>query len=162
MSRSRSFSWSAALRQIRSDRIQYAPGERRAMLRQRAFAELSAKRALSSTYGAALIAVGSYNRRGIMRAAIASAKARREVTGDAWGACLSAALKGTWQAAKAAMLLEKLRDELKAGKARQPTQTTPKRPMSVTGELDHATSESISGKAALRCYSGPILPLNSD
>lgn len=55
------------------------------MLRQRAFAELSAKRALSSAYGAALITAGSYNRRGIMRAAIASAKARREVTGDTWG-----------------------------------------------------------------------------
>lgn len=37
-----------------------------------------------------------------MAAAIYSAQGRREVTGEAWSVCRSAALKGVWQAAKAA------------------------------------------------------------
>ena len=36
-----------------------------------------------------------------MRAAIRTAQARMEVTGDAWGVCMSYALKGAWAAAKA-------------------------------------------------------------
>ena len=44
---------------------------------------------------------GSFDRSAIMRAAIRSARARMEVTGDAWGVCLSYALTGAWAAAKA-------------------------------------------------------------
>jgi hypothetical protein len=44
---------------------------------------------------------GTLNRSAIMRAAILSAQARMEVTGDAWGVCMSYALKGAWAAAKA-------------------------------------------------------------
>ncbi|MCJ2104358.1 hypothetical protein MKK70_02955 [Methylobacterium sp. E-041] len=44
---------------------------------------------------------GTFNRSAIMRAAILSAQARMEVTGDAWGVCMSYALKGAWAAAKA-------------------------------------------------------------
>lgn len=120
----RSFSWSAALRQIRADRINYTPGERRAIFRQRAFAELATKHALNSDSAQALVSAGSYNRRGIMLAAIESARARREVTGEAWGTCLSAALKGTWRAAKAAMSAAKLREELQGSRLRQPTEDT--------------------------------------
>ncbi|MCJ2108236.1 hypothetical protein MKK70_23285 [Methylobacterium sp. E-041] len=43
---------------------------------------------------------GSFDRSAIMRAAILSAQARLEVTGDAWGVCMSYALKGAWAAAK--------------------------------------------------------------
>ena len=43
---------------------------------------------------------GSFDRSAIMRAAISSARARVEVTGDAWGVCMSYALKGAWAAAK--------------------------------------------------------------
>ncbi|MCJ2114990.1 hypothetical protein MKK64_27935 [Methylobacterium sp. E-025] len=43
---------------------------------------------------------GTFDRSAIMRAAIRSAQARMEVTGDAWGVCMSYALKGTWAAAK--------------------------------------------------------------
>ena len=35
-----------------------------------------------------------------MRAATRAAQARMEVTGDAWGVCMSYALKGAWAAAK--------------------------------------------------------------
>ena len=43
---------------------------------------------------------GVFDRSAIMRAAISSARARMEVTGDAWGVCMSYALKGAWAAAK--------------------------------------------------------------
>ncbi|WP_244030648.1 hypothetical protein [Methylobacterium sp. E-016] len=42
----------------------------------------------------------TFDRSAIMRAAIRSAQARMEVTGDAWGVCMSYALKGAWAAAK--------------------------------------------------------------
>lgn len=45
---------------------------------------------------------GTFDRSAIMRAAIRSAQVRMQVTGDAWGTCLSYALKGAWAAAKAA------------------------------------------------------------
>ena len=44
---------------------------------------------------------GTFDRSTIMRAAIRTAQARMEVTGDAWGVCMSYALKGAWAAAKA-------------------------------------------------------------
>jgi hypothetical protein len=44
---------------------------------------------------------GTFDRSAIMRAAVQSAKARAEVTGDAWGVCMSYALKGAWAVAKA-------------------------------------------------------------
>ena len=45
-----------------------------------------------------------HDRRAIMKAAIVAAQARKDVRSDAWGICLSAALTGTWQVAKAARL----------------------------------------------------------
>ncbi|TXM63982.1 hypothetical protein FV229_20340 [Methylobacterium sp. WL120] len=48
---------------------------------------------------------GVFDRSAIMRAAICSAQARMEVTGDAWGVCMSYALKGAWAAAKASRLV---------------------------------------------------------
>lgn len=51
-----------------------------------------------------LIAAGAFDRSAIMATACAAAKARQSLTGETWGACLSAALKGTWQVAKAARL----------------------------------------------------------
>jgi hypothetical protein len=48
---------------------------------------------------------GTFDRSAIMRAAILSAQARMEVTGDAWGVCISYALKGAWAAGKASRLV---------------------------------------------------------
>ena len=48
---------------------------------------------------------GTFDRSAIMRAAIRTAQARMEVTGDAWGVCMSYALKGAWAAAKASRLV---------------------------------------------------------
>ncbi|TXM66962.1 hypothetical protein FV226_22590 [Methylobacterium sp. WL12] len=48
---------------------------------------------------------GTFDRSAIMRAAIRAAQARMEVTGDAWGVCMSYALKGAWAAAKASRLV---------------------------------------------------------
>jgi len=98
-------SWSAAIRDIRADRIHLAPGERQAICRQQAFVEAAFRRAQSSRRVRPLVASGAYDRRAIMRSAVIAARARREVTGEAWLVCISAALKGTWQAAKAARLL---------------------------------------------------------
>ncbi|MCJ2042422.1 hypothetical protein MKK55_26240 [Methylobacterium sp. J-059] len=43
---------------------------------------------------------GTFDRSAIMRAAIRTAQARMDVTGDAWGVCMSYALKGAWAAAR--------------------------------------------------------------
>ena len=51
-----------------------------------------------------LVVAGQFDRSAIMRTACAVAKARQTMTGETWGACLSAALKGVWTLAKAARL----------------------------------------------------------
>lgn len=51
-----------------------------------------------------LAVAGQFDRSAIMLTACAAAKARQSVTGEAWGACLSAALKGAWILARAARL----------------------------------------------------------
>lgn len=98
MSARRSLSWSAALNDLRADRVHYAPGERAATFKANGYAKLAAN---SARY-LPLVIAGRFDRSAIMRAAIAAAQARRAVTGEAWGVCLSAALKGTWQVAKSA------------------------------------------------------------
>ena len=108
---SRTFSWSSALRQIRSNRIYLRPGERHALQRHRGFVEIAARRASAKDNCHTLLKGNSYDRRGIMRLAIVSARARREVAGETWSTCLSAALKGTWQAAKASRTAEVIRGE---------------------------------------------------
>lgn len=102
MSRPRTFSWSAALRDIHSDRIHFAPGERRRLLREQGFADLAFRRASQGVNSRSLLSGNSFDRRVIMLLAIESARARREVTGEPWRVCLSSALKGTWKAAKLA------------------------------------------------------------
>src|SRR5690349_17822671 len=102
MSYRRSLSWSAALRDLRADRITYDPEERRAYRRREIFAKIAADRARASARTRPLAISSGYDRRAIMTIAIISAKARRSVTGEPWNICLSAALKGTWQAAKEA------------------------------------------------------------
>ena len=100
----RSLSWAAAIRDIRADRIHFAPGNRQAALRQRTFADLAFRRAQASARFCPLLVSGAFDRRAIMRLAMAAAKARRAVTGEGWRICVSAALQGTWRAAKAARL----------------------------------------------------------
>lgn len=98
----RSLSWAAAIRDIRANRIHFAPGNRQAALRQRTFADLAFRRAQASARFCPLLVSGAFDRRAIMRLAVAAAKARRAVTGEGWRICVSAALQGTWQAAKVA------------------------------------------------------------
>src|SRR4051794_25838894 len=100
MSFRRSLSWSAALQGLRADRAKISSEERRAYSRREIFAKIAADRARASAHARPLALSSGYDRSAIMSAAIASAKARRTVTGEPWNICLSAALKGTWQAAK--------------------------------------------------------------
>lgn len=103
--RQRFISWTVAIRDIRADRIHFAPGDRQAALRQRAFADLAFRRAQSAARVCPLLVSGAFDRRAIMRLAVAAAKARQAATGDGWPVCVSAALQGTWRAAKAARLM---------------------------------------------------------
>ncbi|GJD86916.1 MULTISPECIES: hypothetical protein [Methylobacterium] len=91
---SRTLSWNSALRSLHADRQQFAPGERAAICRAATFAKLAATRARRDQGSRPLVVNGVYDRRAIMAAAIYSAQCRRQVTGEAWGMCLSAALKG--------------------------------------------------------------------
>ena len=104
MSFRRSISWTAALRDLRTDRAQISLNERRAHNRREAFIKIAIDRARLATRSSPFFVAGRYDRRAIMCTALATAKARRTITGDAWKLCLSAALKGTWQVAKIARL----------------------------------------------------------
>lgn len=110
----RMISWSAALRDIRADRDQSAPCQRQAYIRQQAFANLAASRAGAAGQARPLFAAGAYDLRVIMGVAIEAAKVRRAVTREAWSLCLSAALKGTWRAAKAARHKTMLQEQHRA------------------------------------------------
>lgn len=86
----------------RRDRPEVTAEARRAFNTERNAVKLateSAKR-FASTTAALVHRDGTFDRSAIMRAAIRSAQARMEVTGEAWGACMSYALKGAWAAAK--------------------------------------------------------------
>ena len=86
----------------RNDRPQLTAEARRAYTTARAaivVATDSAKR-FAATTAPLVNRDGTFDRSAIMRAAIRSAQARMEVTGDAWGVCMSIALKGAWAAAK--------------------------------------------------------------
>lgn len=82
--RQRLISWTAAIRDIRADRIHFAPGDRQAALRQRTFADLAFQRAQASARHCPLLASGGFDRSSIMRLAVAAAKARQAVTGEGW------------------------------------------------------------------------------
>lgn len=51
-----------------------------------------------------LVVSGAFDRSAIMATACAVAKARQGLTGETWGACLSAALRGVWTLARAERL----------------------------------------------------------
>jgi len=116
----RSLSWSAALRDIHADRIQLLPEERKARCRQRAFAKFAAQRASAMIRSFPLVNAGAYDRRAIISMATAAAKARRAITGEAWTLCISAALIGTWQAAKAVRMSVTLREQGRSERAQEP------------------------------------------
>ena len=102
MSCRRQISWTTATRDMRNDRVQIAPGQIGATLRANAYAKFTADRLRAAR--PVLMVAGRYDRAAIMKAAIQQAQNRRAVTGEAWGVCLSAALKGVWSVAKAARL----------------------------------------------------------
>lgn len=104
MSLQRSISWTAAIRDMRQDRTQVSTDDRRAINAARGYAKIAADRARISARTAPLVVAGRFDRSAIMKAAIVAARARRNATGEAWTVCLSAALTGTWQVAKAARL----------------------------------------------------------
>lgn len=101
MSATRTLHWSMAMRDLDAGRRAFKPGERTTIVRAAAFAKMAADRART---GAPLVVAGSYDRRAIMAAAVKAAQARRLVSGEPWGVCLSAALKGVWQVAKTSRL----------------------------------------------------------
>lgn len=101
MASRRSISWFCALQSLRADREQTSPGERRIRLQAAAFAKLAFHRAQAAASVCPMVVSGAYDRQAIMRLAAVAAKARRTATGETWRICISAALQGTWAAAKA-------------------------------------------------------------
>jgi hypothetical protein len=143
----RSLSWSAALRDIRADRIQFTRDERNAHCRQRAFAKLAAERAGALSRICPLVKAGAYDRRAIMCAAIAAAKARRAVSGDAWSLCISAALSGTWQAAKAARRTATARERERAEDREKASRRDNSQPLGPEGEGSAADFGGVSSQS---------------
>lgn len=95
----RALSWSQAMYGLDASRRAFKQGERTAVARTAVFSKLAADRARTS---ATLVIAGSYDRRAVLTTAIAAARCRRACSGETWGVCLSAALKGVWRAARAA------------------------------------------------------------
>ena len=106
-------SWTAALHDIRADRTYFAPDGRQKHCRQQAFENLAASRASTAGRTRPLFTAGAYDLRVIMSVAIEAATARRAVTNEAWSICLSAALKGTWRAAKSARHRARLQEQFR-------------------------------------------------
>lgn len=102
MTHRRQISWSSAVQALRTDRASNTG--LRAHLTAKDFAKIAADRARLLARTTPLVVAGKSDRSAIMNAAIVAAQARRSVTGEAWGVCLSAALKGTWAVAKSARL----------------------------------------------------------
>jgi hypothetical protein len=98
MAFSRKINWTAAMRDIRSDRTApVAPGFLATRSLERARLDRLAKEAASVPFAVA----GSYDRSAIMKAAIASARAHRAKGNKApWQQLMASALKFAWIAAK--------------------------------------------------------------
>ena len=95
-SRSRSFSWSSALRTIKSDRAPVVPG-------------LLAARGLASAYSRSLrtpLVIRSaehapkFDRAAIMTVATMAARDHQAKHGGTWAAAMAVCLKAAWQSAK--------------------------------------------------------------
>ena len=92
MSARRSLSWSTALTDLQRDRVRLPAGVLTAKTHTATLARL---RKLSL-----VTATGAYDRSAIMTLAVEAAKAQQARTGQPWSACISAALKGAWLAAR--------------------------------------------------------------
>ncbi|MCY1642115.1 hypothetical protein [Methylorubrum sp. SL192] len=94
MSSRRSLSWSSALRDMRADRVQVPAGFLGARGRVEGLVRFG-KVALVK-------ADGSFDRAGIMTAAVAAAKAHQLSYGSTWAVAMSVSLNAAWQAARRA------------------------------------------------------------
>lgn len=94
MSSRRSFSWLSARRDMRADRVQVPAGFLGARGRVEGLVRFG-KVALVK-------ADGSFDRAGIMTAAVAAAKAHQLSYGSTWAEAMSVSLKAAWQAARRA------------------------------------------------------------
>ncbi len=92
-SRQRHISWSSAVSNLRADRIQVPAGFLSARTRVE-FATRTGKAVLVK-------ADGSFDRAGIMAAAVAAAKKHQRTYGSTWAVAMSVSLKAAWQHAKA-------------------------------------------------------------
>ena len=94
MHKKRCLSWTAALRDIRSDRVRLAPGIISARSLIQGLVRIRRTSLVTPT--------GAFDRRSIMRVAVVAAKAYRRRTGATWVISMSVALSAAWQAAKTA------------------------------------------------------------
>ena len=94
MSSRRSLSWLSARRDMRADRLQVPAGFLGARGRVEGLVRFG-KVALVK-------ADGSFDRAGIMSAAVAAAKAHQLSYGSTWAVAMSVSLKAAWQAARRA------------------------------------------------------------
>jgi hypothetical protein len=97
MAHHRKIDWTAAMRDMRSDRAKPVAGYLAACSLEIAHLDRLAKEAASVPFAVA----GSYDRSAIMKAAIASARAQRAKGNKApWKQLMASALKFAWIAAK--------------------------------------------------------------
>lgn len=102
MSARRSLSWTAALRDMRADRIGLE--ERRAIFAAQHAAKIEAMQARRGTAARLWTADGGFDRRAIMAAAVADARCivNGALAGGCWRKAMSRALTEAWNAARAA------------------------------------------------------------
>lgn len=91
MSFRRSLSWTAAIRDMRNDRVQLPAG----FLSARGLIECYVRTRRP------LVVAGKFDRAAIMAHAAAAAKQHQARTGSTWGEAMSVSLKAAWQVARA-------------------------------------------------------------
>lgn len=92
MSLQRKISWSAALREIQSDRVVLPAG----------FLGARATVAMFARVRRPLVVAGKFDRAAIMAHAAAAAKDHQARYGSTWAEAMSVSLRAAWQVAKAA------------------------------------------------------------
>ena len=102
-SRARSFSWSAALRDVRADRAPVVPGLLAARGLAAAYARsrnLPLNLITRTGKGAEAVVSRSYDRKAIMTVATLAAREHQKRHGGTWAAAMAVCLKAAWQSAK--------------------------------------------------------------
>lgn len=142
MSMQRRISWSAVLRDIRSDRTRVPPGVILARSLIQGLNRIRRTCLLTST--------GAFDLKAIMAAAVEAAKAHQLRTGATWSASMSAGLTAAWQAAKAVRPSRTARTQAPAERDRKASPYGSHQPQKLNGKVTVPQGDTPSASSLRR------------